>query len=391
MRIALVSTCALSTPPKAYGGTELIVAELAKGLHHLGHDVTVFATGDSKPNTKLCAHFARPVWPPNDMAELRHASFAWRDISNASPRFDVVHINHASALPYTLMSQLPTVLTIHHARVEHLVEHYLAYPDVAYVAISKRQAELSPEVRIADVIHHGLDATNYDKGLGDGGYVAFLGRFAPEKGPHLAIDAALRADARICLGGAPHEVAREYFEREMKPRLAAGGARVDWRGELSHEPKLELLRGARALLVPAQWEEPFGLVMIEAMLVGTPVIAFPLGSVPEVVEDGVTGFLVRDVDEMSQRIRAIDQLDRERCRVRAQQRFSHLRMARRYEALYERWVRARRRPARRSEQRHDVAASSSLFGTMESSSVDWTTMIERHHPERPHEREHGAD
>lgn len=333
MRIALVSTCALSTPPKAYGGTELMVAELAKGLRRLGHDVTVFATGDSTPETDLSYHFKQPVWPPNDLAEMRHASFAWREVSRSAARFDVVHVNHAAALPFQALLPAPTVLTVHHERVDSLLEHYKAYPDVAYVAISQRQADLSPELTFRRVIHHGLDPELYPAGDGQGGYVAFLGRFAPEKGTHVAIEAALRAGVPIHLGGVPHEVATDYFEQRVKPHF--GDPNVVWRGELSHDPKVRLLAGARALLVPIAWEEPFGLVMIEAMLVGTPVIAFARGSAPEVIDEGITGFVVRDAAEMVERIHQLDRIDRARCRARAVERWSTERMARDYASLYE--------------------------------------------------------
>lgn len=335
MRIALISTCALSTPPKKYGGTELVVAELAKGLIGLGHDVTVFATGDSGVFGELKHHFERPVWPPNELAESRHAGFAWRDIAQDAHGYDVVHVHHAAALPFQPLSALPTVLTVHHMRVDSLLTHYQSYPDVALVAISNRQAELSPELRFARTIHHGLDPSLYAAG-GGGDYVAFLGRFASEKAPHLAIDAARAASVRLLLGGEPHAVpeAQSYFERELKPRLASAGGDLEWCGELSHGPKVRLLAGARALLFPLDWEEPFGLVMIEAMLVGTPVIAFARGSAPEVVEDGVTGFLVHSAEQMAERIRQLDRIDRTRCRARAVERWSGDRMARDYAGLY---------------------------------------------------------
>lgn len=319
-----------------------MVAELAKGLHRLGHQVTVFATGDSCPAGALSYHFSRPVWPPNDFAELRHAGQAFREIAQANAPFDVVHVNHAVALPFQPFLSLPMVLTVHHERVNDLVDHYRTYPDVSYIAISRRQAELSPELTFRRVIHHGLDPDNYPEGDGAGGYVAYLGRFAPEKGTHLAIDAACAAGVTVRLGGNAHSVATAYFESEVKPRLERAGERAVWCGELSHEPKVEHLRHARALLVPLQWEEPFGLVMIEAMLVGTPVIAFARGSAPEIVEEGVTGYLVRDVAEMAERIRQVDRIDRKRCRERARERWSTLRMAREYAELYESLARARR-------------------------------------------------
>jgi glycosyltransferase involved in cell wall biosynthesis len=335
MRIALISTCALSTPPKKYGGTELVVAELAKGLLGLGHEVTVFATGDSGVFGDLRHHFARPVWPPNELAECRHAGFAWKSIAHDLRGYDVIHAHHATALPFHFLSAQPTVLTVHHMRVDALVQHYLSYPDVALVAISERQAALSPELHFARTIHHGLDPSLYAAGSGDGGYLAFLGRFAPEKAPHMAIDAARAVGMRLMLGGEAHPIpeSQRYFECELKPRFK-DAQDLEWCGELSHGPKVRLLGGARALLFPLDWEEPFGLVMIEAMLVGTPVIAFARGSAPEVIEEGVTGYLVHNAEQMAERIRQLDRIDRVRCRARAQERWGMDRMAREYAGLY---------------------------------------------------------
>jgi glycosyltransferase involved in cell wall biosynthesis len=340
MKVALFSTCALATPPHRYGGTELVVAELAKGLSNLGHTVTVFATGDSRAAGQLRYHFERPIWPPNELAEIRHACFAWREVAESLAHYDVVHLHHGAGLPFHLHVPIATVLTIHHARVDELVEHYRAFDGVAYVTISDRQAQLLPEVPISRVIHHGLDPSLYPVGSGDGGYVAFLGRFAPEKAPHLAIAAARAANVRLRMGGTYHEVAAEYYARELAPRLA-DASNVECCGELAHEPKVELLRGASALLFPIQWEEPFGLVMIESMLVGTPVIAFRHGSAPEVVEEGVTGFLVDNEAQMAQRIGELGRIDRARCRERARSRWCSNRMAREYAELYEKVARVR--------------------------------------------------
>jgi glycosyltransferase involved in cell wall biosynthesis len=334
MRIALLSTCAVSVPPKAYGGTELVTAELAKMLTRLGHDVTVFATGDSHPAGELRFRYATAVWPPDEQAELRHAAFAWGVI--ASGGFDVVHAHQAPAIAFTALSTVPTVVTLHHERDAKLVAFYQDFPGVTYVAISQRQAELMPELGVRQVVHHGLDASLYAPGDGDGGYCAFLGRLAAEKAPHVAIDAALAARVPLRLAGAPHWPDRPYFDAEIAPRLSAAGGAVAWVGEVTHGPKVELLRGARALLFPIQWEEPFGLVMIESMLVGTPVIAFARGAAPEVIEDGVTGFIVRDAAEMAFRLRHLDGFDRSRCRARAAERWTSLRMARDYERIYER-------------------------------------------------------
>jgi glycosyltransferase involved in cell wall biosynthesis len=341
MKIALFSTCALATPPRKYGGTELVVAELARGLTDLGHDVTVFATGDSQVQAALRHHFDRPVWPPNERAETRHAAFAWQEVAKHASVYDVVHLNHMAGLPFHLHVPVPALLTIHHAREESAVEHYRAFEDVAYVAISERQAQLLPELKIQRVVHHGLDPERYPAGEGRGGYLAFLGRFAAEKAPHLAIDAAAAAGMSLRIGGTYHEVAADYYAREMQPRLQRA-TQVECCGELGHAEKVELLRGAAAMLFPIVWEEPFGLVMIESMLVGTPVIAFRHGSAPEVVEDGVTGFLVDIEGEMAQRIGQLDRIDRTRCRERARSRWSAARMAREYAELYEQLARGRR-------------------------------------------------
>ena len=267
------------------------------------------------------------MWPPDAEAELQHAAFAWRHIARGN--VDVVHAHQPASVAFAPLFPVPTVLTLHDARIERRVSFLLDFPDVLRVAISERQAALVPELEVQHVVHHGLDAALYELGPGDGGYCAFLGRLAVEKGPHVAIDAARAAGVPIRIAGSPHPPDRDYFAREVAPRLAAAGAGAGARtvGELAHAPKVELLGHAVALLFPIAWEEPFGLAMIESMLVGTPVIAFGLGSVPEVVEEGVTGFIVGDAREMALRLRQLDGFDRARCRARAVERGSSMRMA----------------------------------------------------------------
>ncbi|MEO6420287.1 MAG: glycosyltransferase family 4 protein [Polyangiaceae bacterium] len=334
MRIALVSTCALPTPPDAYGGTELVVAALAKELIVLGHEVTVYATGDSHAAGDVRWVFAKHCWPPDTISEQKHVQFAWNDIRAQKIPFDVVHVQQAHSLELAGNYANRTALTIHHARSNSLVEHYVAFPEVSFVAISARQAELIPEVPIARVIHHRLDPAGYRFGSGEGGYCLFLGRLSAQKAPHIAIDAARHAGALLRIAGEAHPDGLKYFERKVKPRLA-DTRRVEWLGEAPVSVKTELLRAANALLFPLGWEEPFGLVMIESMLVGTPVIAFARGSAPEVIDEGVTGYLVRDEAEMSYRLKRIVTFDRKRCRQRALERWSAGRMARNYQALYE--------------------------------------------------------
>ena len=340
MRIALVSTSAVAVPPKAYGGTEAVVAALARGLTRRGHAVTVFATGDSLPESALRSIHARPVWPPSEEAEREHVTFSWQCIERDAD-FDVVHLHNGAALaaaPTMDRTGPAIVYTMHDERREDLVALYRRYDRfVSFVAISHRQAELLPDLRVRAVIRHGIDPSAFAMGTGRGGYCAFLGRFAREKGAHVAIDAAVRACVPLRIGApAPnaHIAAHcEYFDVEIRPRLARHRACV-WLGELDHEAKVDLVANACALLFPIDWEEPFGLVMIESMMCGTPVIAFGRGSVPEVVIPGATGHIVSTSNDLAQTLRTIHRCDRTQCRERAIEKFNDGRMVDAYERLY---------------------------------------------------------
>ena len=343
MRVSIMSTSAVDVPPRAYGGTERFLADLAEALVLRGHEVVVYATGRSSPAGHLRWHFEEPIWPPDSERELEHATWAWRDIAGD---FDVVHINSPEALLAPDRSlDIPTVLTIHNDRNARITELIGRAPPAHVVAISKRQAELVPEIACSAIIHHGLATRMYPAGAGDGNHVAFLGRLSPEKGAHLAIEAARAAGVRLCIGGpkrpSPHGQDL-YFDQVLGPAIERAGREVEWLGELDHARKVELLHGASALLVPLEWEEPFGLVMIEAMLVGTPVIAFARGSAPEIVEPGLTGLLVSNVAEMTAAIPKAAQLDRNACRARAVERWSADRMAADYERLYQMIARLQR-------------------------------------------------
>jgi glycosyltransferase involved in cell wall biosynthesis len=331
VRIALISTPFVAVPPPRYGGTELIVAELVDGFVRAGHQVTLFATGDSGVRCELRALFPRPEWPPDATTELEHAGWAAREICSDSRGFDVVHAHVPAALPFAPFLDAPMVYTIHHDRDEKRARLY-AQHRVQYVAISARQQMLVPEAHPARVIHHGL--TPLAPGRGDGGYALFLGRFSRVKGVHVALDVARAARIPLKLGGRPHWCDEEYYSSEVAARLALPGAELI--GEVGGEEKTDLLGGALALLFPIAWEEPFGLVMIEAMLCGTPVLALPRGSVPEVVEDGVTGYLCRDEEDLARRLSQIARrgFDRRRCRARALERWSARRMVREHLELY---------------------------------------------------------
>lgn len=336
MRIAMISTPFVSVPPSSYGGTELLVYELTEGLIEQGHEVTLFATGDSRTKGESGWLYMEGQWPPNGLTEANHTAYALKEIMGGE--FDLIHAHSACALAMSrFVPGMPLAYTIHHERVEEFSRFYLEFPEVWFVAISANQKRLEAPLRRCEVIHHGLDPSRFEWSAEADDYVCYLGRFTAAKGTHLAIDAARMAGMPIRVAGRVHEPDREYAERELKARL--GLPHVRQLGCIGIDRKVPLLKRARALLAPLQWEEPFGLAMIEAMLSGCPVIAFPRGSAPELVEPGTTGFLVNSTEEMAELIRpggAAELIDREECRRRAVERFSRERLVADHLKLYER-------------------------------------------------------
>ncbi|HEX7019565.1 MAG TPA: glycosyltransferase family 4 protein [Gemmatimonadaceae bacterium] len=338
MRIALISTPFVAVPPRSYGGTELVVAELAEGLVEFGHDVELFATGDSHTPAALRFLFARAQWPPEMLADLNHVSWAMRQVTEQGP-FDIVHAHSAVALACArLVPEVPLVYTLHHERDEQLSAFYAHCPDAHYIAISEDQRRREIPLQNVEVIHHGLDPDKYqyvDQAPGD--YVCFVGRFSRVKGPHTAIDAARHAGVPIRVAGEVHPPDAAWAAASLRDRLAQ--PHVTFLGTVGLEDKAPLLCNARAVLAPIEWNEPFGLIIIEAMLSGCPIVAFGRGSVPELVEDGVTGFVARSFDHMVELIRPggpVDHFDRLACRERAVARFSRTRMVADHVRLYER-------------------------------------------------------
>jgi glycosyltransferase involved in cell wall biosynthesis len=322
LRVALISEAVRPTGRRVDSGTGL-VAELSRELQRLGHHTTLLTPGPaSSPPPR--------VHTRDRLAELRHTGAAWAQIRRLD-QVDVVHVSFPEAIPFTSFVPVPTVATVQDDRRAALSTHYLAYPAVSLIAVSRRQAELSAEIPFRGVVHPGFPVEQHPLGSG-GRRCVFVGSLRPEQGAHLAIEASRRARIPLVLAGDAPRAHPRYFSERIAPELGAG---VTWIGDVDRCRRLDLLSSARALLAPAHWEEPFGHVMIEAMLVGTPVIAYACGAAPEVIEDGLTGFVVHDVDEMCRRIRDVAAIDRKTCRQRARSRWSSERMARQYAALYE--------------------------------------------------------
>lgn len=335
MKIAMISTPFLPVPPRDYGGTELVVHELIEGLVDRGHEVTLFAPGDSQTTAELRSLFRRSQWPPDTLTDLDHVSWAMRQVTHG---FDVVHAHSAVALALRrLISSPPLVYTLHHERDERLSAFYQHCHNAHFVAISADQASREIPLPHLSVIHHGLNPARYACSDRPGDYVCFVGRMTRVKGPHTAMDVSRSAGVPIRIAGDVHPPDRAFADRELSSRFTL--PHVKYLGRIGMNLKKSLLRDARALLAPIDWNEPFGLILIEAMLSGCPVVAFRRGSVPELIEPGVTGFIPGSPEEMIELIRpgsVLDRFDRARCRQRAIERFSRDRMVKEYERLYAR-------------------------------------------------------
>jgi glycosyltransferase involved in cell wall biosynthesis len=338
MRIAVVAPPWTPIPPPLYGGIELVVDQLATGLVAAGHDVTLFATGDSTSKVPLKWILPEAEGMRIGMAvpEMRHILHAYSSITD----YDVVH-DHTILGPFYAerYPDLRIATTIHGPFNEELTDLYRAIAHrVPIICISNAQRRAAPDLQVAGVIHHGIDASAFIQGDGDGDddgeYLLFLGRMSPDKGAHRAIEVARKAGLRLLLAAKMREPwERSYFEEYVEPFLGDSAAYL---GEVSHEHKLELLRGAKALLFPIRWNEPFGMVMLEAFASGTPVIAFPEGAAPEVIEDGRTGFLCADEAAMADAVGRLGEIDRSACRAAVEGYFSTKRMVAQHVELYER-------------------------------------------------------
>jgi glycosyltransferase involved in cell wall biosynthesis len=328
----VLASIAHRTPPRDYGPWEQVASTLAEGLVARGHDVTLFATADSQTRAHLHAE-APTGYEEDPMIDVKVCeSLHIAAVFERAAGFDVIS-NQFDFLPltYSRLVATPVVTTVHGFSSERIVRVYRAYDDVAhYVSIS--DSDRHPDLSYAATIHHGLDLTQFSPGSGDGGFLLFLGRIHPDKGTHLAIDVARRAGMPLVIAGVVHD--ERYFRSLVHPHV--DGVRVRFVGSVGPVERDTLLGGATALLHLIDFEEPFGLSVVEALAAGTPVIATPRGSMPELVRDGVTGFLVRDADEAVAAVGRLSTIDRGACRTDAETRFSAERMVDAYERLFDR-------------------------------------------------------
>ncbi len=333
MRIGIIAPPWLPVPPLGYGGTEGVLDCLVRGLQAEGHEVLLATTGESTcPVPKVHVHErAVGIGTGDATAELLHVLHAYRHLKAC----DIVHDHTLVGPLYSKWFPDLQVVTTNHGPFDStLTPLYRAIaPEVPIIAISHHQASLAKGIPIAAVIHHGIDVEEWPIGPGQGGYALFLGRLHPNKGAHVAARVARRAGIPLLIAAKCSEPAeKEYFEAAIRPQLGGG---VEYLGEVNREAKAELLGDALCLLNPIAWPEPFGMVMVEAMACGTPVIATRSGAAPEIVDDGTVGYLCSSEDALVEALGKVASLERERCRSYVAERFSLKRMVRQHVRFYE--------------------------------------------------------
>jgi glycosyltransferase involved in cell wall biosynthesis len=340
LRIAQVAPVATTVPPPKSGSVETMTSLLTEGLVARGHDVTLFATAGSQTRANLHPSYPHGYW--HDPTMWPWELYEMLNIAAAVERareFDLIHYQAASfpmSIAFTRLSPTPIVQTLHHSPSEAEVRLWTRYPEAAFVAISREQACLLGGVRVAGTVLHGIDTDRFAFRQSPDDYLLFLGRFTPGKGVLQAIEVANRVSMRLILAAAEDA----YYRETVAPHV--DGTRIVYFGEADHAAKVQLYGGARALLYPVQVREPFGLVLAEAMACGTPVAALDRGAVREVVEDGVTGLVFDDLEQMIEGLPNVLALDRCRVRERAIERFGAARMVEEYIAVYRQIVEAHR-------------------------------------------------
>ena len=350
MKIAQIAPLMEGIPPKLYGGTERVVSYLTEELVAQGHDVTLFASGQSITAAKLVACCAQPLrLNPAVKDVIPHYMLMLDKVRTMASKFDIMHF-HIDQFHFPLFRQMADrTLTTLHGRQDLSDLHYLyrGFPEMPLISISNAQRAPIPDANFAGTVHHGLPSALNLSPEPRGGYLAFLGRISPEKRVDRAIAIARAVGLPLKIAAKVDRVDAHYFQTEIEPLLDQPG--IEFIGEIDDRSKSRFLGDARALLFPIDWPEPFGLVMIEAMACGTPVLAFRNGAVPEVIDDGVTGYVIETLDEAIAVLPRVLELDRNKVRRRFDERFSVRRMTHDYVAIYERFLAASLRRGGRSK------------------------------------------
>ncbi len=337
MKIAQIAPLCERVPPPAYGGTEIIVSLLTDKLVNRGHEVTLFASGDSQTLAHLepsCPEALRERATPAEISVYQNLQL--NRVFTQAAEFDLIHSHIGEVVfPYANLVKTPTLHTVHGIIPSHIEPLWRSSGQQNFVSISNSQRRRDLNLNYVATVYNGIDTSRYPfyPQPDNPPYLAFLGRMSPEKGPHLAIEIAKRTGWHLKMAGKIDPVDREFFAEEIKPQI--DGEQIEFLGEANHQQKCPLMGGAVATLFPITWKEPFGLVMAESMAVGTPVIAMAMGSTPEVIEDGKTGFLCHSVEECITALDRIGEIDRVACRDRAIAKFSVERMVDDYEAVYQ--------------------------------------------------------
>jgi glycosyltransferase involved in cell wall biosynthesis len=334
MKIAQVPPLIESVPPKGYGGTERIVSFITEELVRRGHDVTLFASGDSETKAHLV-----PICPKglrlfvNNVETLAYHYVQLDQVTKQAREFDIIHFhNDYLHFPMSRVYNYTHVTTLH-GRLDNpgIPQLYKRYNDIPLVSISNHQREPIPFANWIDTVYHGLPDTLYKQGKGEGNYLAFLGRISIEKRPDRAIEIAKRTGIKLKVAAKIDNADKEYYE---SVKHLFDDPLVEFVGEIGEDKKEEFLGNAAALLFPIDWPEPFGLVVIESMACGTPVIAFREGSIPEIIDDGITGYSVSSIDEAVDSVNKVQNIDRSKCRQKFEERFEVSTMVDNYERVY---------------------------------------------------------
>lgn len=346
MRIAQIAPLAESCPPKLYGGTERVVHFLTEELVRQGHEVTLFASGDSQTSANLVACVPEALRLSSNLTDFSPYHVAMvEQVRRQLHEFDVLHF-HIDLFHYPAVRHwnCPTLTTLHgRLDLPALFPFYSVFSEVPLISISNNQRLPLPPVNWVDTVYHGLPADLLPFNSSGGDYLVFLGRISPEKRPDRAIEIAVRTGLPLKIAAKIDRVDQEYWENAIRPLVEAHD-NIEFIGEVNERQKAELLGKAAALLFPIDWPEPFGLVMIEAMACGTPVVAWKAGSVPEILDDGVTGRIVTSMDEAVHAVYDTMRFNRETIRARFEERFTAARMAADYVKTYQSLIDLRRNP-----------------------------------------------